>query len=82
MEFDGRAYSLLVSSDLPEDGMLAELLDGTPEARRVIADVLYSDRNRSLALRQYTPGIPVVVLEWFWSQARQRLSPTDASEPT
>jgi len=81
MKFESREYALQMSSSLPDDGMLLELIDGPRETGEIVADVLYSDADGSMRLTQYRRSVPAAAIAWLREEAARRLPPIISSEP-
>ena len=75
MIFDGREYSLQLASDVGNDGMLLELIDGVRETGEIVADVFHSDVDGSMKLTCYVPGVPAAALTWLREEAARRVPP-------
>ena len=74
MIIDGREYLVSMGSDLRRDGMFLELYVGTDRGHPM-AECFYSDRDGSLTLTQYVPGVPPAALTWLRSEGARRLPP-------
>ncbi|RVU39204.1 hypothetical protein EOI86_08135 [Hwanghaeella grinnelliae] len=72
-EFKGQVYTYLVGSDVSRDGMYLELGSGSDGAN-TIAEIFYSDITHEMTVTLYKPDLPLEVLEWAISEARDRLS--------
>lgn len=68
--FKGRVYTLLLGSDVIRDGMYLELSEGKNVG---IAEVFRSDESGETILATFGNDIPLEVIEWLVSQARERL---------
>jgi hypothetical protein len=75
MIIDGRDYVVVMGSDLERDGLFLELYLGTDRGRPM-AECFYSDRDGSLTLTEYVPGVPDAALTWLHSEGTRRLPPT------
>lgn len=75
MIIEGRQYSVVMGSDLERDGMFLELYLGADYATDPIAECFYSDRDASITLTEYVPGVAVAALTWLHSEAAHRLPP-------
>ena len=80
LEISGQRYGVTVGSDIQRDGMYLEVED---EAKAVLAEVFYSDRDDSMTFTGYRPDLPLTLVEWMIAHARERLMPmiNDGSQP-
>jgi len=72
VEISGQNYGVTVGSDIQRDGMYLEVED---EAKGVLAEVFYSDRDDSMTFTGYRPELPSPLVEWMIAHARERLTP-------
>lgn len=74
MEHDGREYSYLIGSDLVRDGMYVEVTDRLDSANEIL-EIFYSDVSHKMRVTLYKWDVPLEVVEWAISVARERLPP-------
>lgn len=74
MEHDGREYSYLIGSDLVRDGMYVEVTDRLDSANEIL-EIFYSDVSHKMSVTLYKWDLPLEVVEWAISVARERLPP-------
>ena len=67
-----------MASDIIRDGMGFELLD--PE-RNVVAEIFRCDIDQFVTFSGDLDGMPLSVLEWFISGAKERLDPFEDGTP-
>lgn len=79
VEFDGRRYEVLLGSDVQNDGMYLEMSDVTDGAPEVVLFAFYSDSDGHMTFSAYREELPFAAVEWFLSEAKQRLSPVTAA---
>ena len=80
MKHDGREYAYVVGSDVIRDGMYVEVGDG-PDGANAILEIFYSDASHKMTVTLYRPDVPLEVVEWAISIARERLPvKTDAND--
>ncbi len=70
----GQEYNYVVGSDVQRDGMYLEVTDTLPEPD--VLEVFYSDQTNHMTFTAYRPDIPVELIEWALTVARERLIPT------
>ena len=69
---DGKEYSYLIGSDVTRDGMYVEVNDGANGTDEII-EIFYSDVTHKMSVTLYRSDIPLEVVEWAISIARERL---------
>ena len=69
---DGSVYRCIVGSDVARDGMYLEVSDQA-SGSDVILEIFYSDLNNQMSVTLFKPDVPLEVVEWAISIARQRL---------
>jgi len=74
-EHNGRAYNCTIGSDLVRDGMYIEVCEGSGSFE--IIGIFYSDITGEMTVSVFIENVPLPVLEWAISVARQRLSPSE-----
>lgn len=80
MKHDGQEYALRVGSDIIRDGMYIEVSD-KPDGFKEILEIFYSDVSHRMSVTLYKPDVPLEVVEWAISIARERLPvKTDATD--
>jgi hypothetical protein len=80
VEFRGRQYELIRASDVESDGMWLELYALSGGGRSQMLDAFYSDACGEMNLTAYAPDMPLELVEWFVSRARQLLPPVPGTE--
>jgi hypothetical protein len=70
----GQEYHHVVGSDVQRDGMYLEVTD--TRAAPDVLEVFYSDRTDEMTFTAYRPDIPLEVVEWALTMAKERLIPT------
>lgn len=80
IEILGQSYGVTVGSDIQRDGMYLEVEDN---AKAVLAEVFYSDRDNSMTFTSYRADLPLPLVEWLIAHAKERLTPTsrNGSQP-
>jgi hypothetical protein len=71
MEFDGRKFEMMIASDLERDGMWLEAWEGSCQ----VAGVFYSDVNGKFSLHALNEDLPLDLVDYLSSTARERLVP-------
>lgn len=76
IEILGQNYGVTVGSDIQRDGMYLEVEDN---AKAVLAEVFYSDRDNSMTFTSYRTDLPLPLVEWLIAHAKERLTPTSGN---
>lgn len=76
IEIMGQSYGVTVGSDIQRDGMYLEVEDN---AKAVLAEVFYSDRENSMTFTSYRNDLPLPLVEWLIAYAKERLTPTSGN---
>ncbi len=71
-------WGFQIASDLKRDGLSAELIDRRQE---VVAEVFRCDTDHTLVLNVFSSDIPLVIVEWFITTARERLGAFEDGSP-
>ena len=69
---DGSEYHCIVGSDVTRDGMYLEVSEQA-SGSDVIIEIFYSDLDHQMSVTLFKPDVPLEVVEWAISMARQRL---------
>jgi hypothetical protein len=72
MTLGERAFRIVIGSDLVRDGMYVEVTTG-PRVGDVILEVFHSDVHHAMVVSLFAENVPVEVVEWAISVARERL---------
>jgi hypothetical protein len=75
VEFEGRQYSLTRACDLERDGMGLEMDDIADGGRELVLYAFYSDADGRISLSAFREDLPLAMVEWFISRARELLPP-------
>lgn len=70
IQIAGQSYFAVIGSDLERDGMFLEVADA---ANALVATLFYSDGDESMTLTAHRPDIPLPLIEWMISEAKERL---------
>ena len=70
----GLEYQYVVGSDVKRDGMYLEVTDTQDESD--VLEVFYSDQTDQMTFTAYRWDIPLEVVEWAVTLAKERLIPT------
>lgn len=70
----GRDYTYRVGSDVERDGMYLEITN-TPDDDDVLFEIFYSDQTHQMTVTFCKSDIPLEVVEWAISEAKERLLP-------
>jgi hypothetical protein len=73
---NGTEYTDIVGSDLDHDGMyveVTELMDGT----NALYEIFYSDETERMTLGTFRSDVPLELVEWAISIAKERLPPVN-----
>jgi len=73
-----KGYNLLLASDVVRDGLGLELMD---ENQNFIAEVFRCDADHSVTFSGKLDELPLEVLDWFLSHAKERLDPFEDGSP-
>ena len=76
VEILGQSYGVTVGSDVQRDGMYLEVED---DAKAVLAEVFYSDRDGSMTFTGYRADLPLPLVEWLIALAKERLTPVSGN---
>lgn len=79
MKHGGKEYRYIMGSDVIRDGMYIEVSDQPDNADAVI-EIFFSDISYDMVVTLFKPNVPLEVLEWAISVARQRL-PVEPKTP-
>jgi hypothetical protein len=71
MKYNGHTYDCTVCGDLVRDGLYIEVRIGSLD----ILEIFYSDASGEMTVSFFEPDVPLPVVEWAISIARQRLPP-------
>ncbi len=74
-EHNDRQYTCIVGSDIVRDGMYIEVIEDGDE-NHIVMEIFYSDITHEMTVFDTRPGVPLAVVEWAISVAKQRLPPT------
>ena len=72
MKHGDKEYRYTMGSDVIRDGMYIEISD-QPNGTDAIIEIFYSDVSHSMNVALYKPNVPLEVVEWAISVARERL---------
>lgn len=72
MTFGGQEYHVMMGSDVVRDGMYIEITAG-PRGTDAVLEVFYSDVRHDMVVTLFAANLPVEVVEWAISVARDRL---------
>ncbi len=72
MKHGGIEYSYIVGSDVIRDGMYVEVSNQS-NSTDAILEIFFSDASYDMAVTLFKPNVPLEVLEWAISVARERL---------
>ncbi len=72
MQHGGKDYSCRVGSDIIRDGMYVEVL-ATPDTADAILEIFFSDVTFTMTVTLFAANVPLEVVEWAISVARDRL---------
>lgn len=72
IEILGQSYGVTVGSDIQRAGMYLELEN---DAKAVLAEVFYNDRDGSMTFTGYQPDLPLPLVEWLIAHGKERLMP-------
>jgi hypothetical protein len=70
----GQEYRYVVGSDVQRDGMYLEVTDTQTEPD--VLEVFYSDQTDQMTFTAYRWDIPLELVEWAVTLAKERLIPT------
>jgi hypothetical protein len=73
--FGGRVFETAISSDLVRDGMSLEAWEILGDKTEQVAEVFYTDVEKSFAFSAFEENLPLGLIEFLSSEARVRLSP-------
>jgi hypothetical protein len=65
-------YCYVVGSDVVRNGMYVEIND-QPDGSDAILEIFFSDVSYDMVVTLFKPNIPLEVIEWAISVARERL---------
>jgi hypothetical protein len=71
IEFNGQRFSTLMGSDLQRDGMFLEL--HSEASSLLLMEAFCSDQDFSFTVTGFDHPVPLLVVEQFLAEARQRL---------
>lgn len=72
----GHKYTYVIGSDIDRDGMYVEVTSDA-DAVNSLLEIFYSDITHKMSITLHRPDLPLEVIEWAISIAKQRL-PTKA----
>jgi len=70
----GQEFEFVVGSDVQRDGMYFEVTDTLAEPD--VLEVFYSDQTDQMTFTAYRRDIPLELVEWALTMAKERLVPT------
>lgn len=82
-ESAGQLFEVVMASDLIRDGMVLELTDLAQDASPgPVLEIFWSDVDNTFTFLAHRPAqVPMDILTRFVESARQRLPPTNRSDP-
>jgi len=72
IEIDGTSFSVMIGSDVDDDGMYVEVAN---EAGELLLVIFYDDRTAEMSLKAYRSALPLALVERAISIAKIRLPP-------
>lgn len=72
MTLGDREYHTVIGSDVIRDGMYIEVKDARRGADAIL-EVFYSDVSHDMLVTLFEPDVPVEIVAWAISVARERL---------
>lgn len=72
IEIDGTSFSVMIGSDVDDDGMYVEVAN---EAGELLLVIFYDDRTAEMSVTTYRPALPLALIEQAILIARIRLPP-------
>jgi len=72
IEIDGTSFSVMIGSDVDDDGMYVEVAN---EAGELLLVIFYDDRTAEMSLTAYRSALPLALVERAISIAKIRLPP-------
>lgn len=72
MTLGDREYHIVMGSDVIRDGMYIEVKDAGRGADAIL-EVFFSDASHDMLVTLFEPNVPVEIVEWAISIARERL---------
>ncbi len=77
-ELNGVEYTYVVGSDINRDGMYLEVAEKRDEISPLF-EIFYSDVTHEMSMNTFKPNLPVPLLEWALTIAKQRLPASTTS---
>ncbi|MCV3767559.1 hypothetical protein [Rhizobium sp. TRM95796] len=75
LTFGSRVFETAIASDLVRNGMSLEAWEILGDKTEQVAEVFYSDVEKSFSFSAFEEGLPLGLIEFMSSEARVRLSP-------
>ena len=72
MKHGDTEYRYIVGSDVDRDGMYVEVSD-QPNGANAVLEIFFSDVSYDMVVTLFRPNVPLEVVEWAISVARERL---------